>query len=156
MRIIGTQSNDTERMNVGLHQRAERSIDHPMALDGPFAGEMPRANPHVEVAATVARTGMARMATAVVDDLELIGLERGLEAPADQRDALGALGRPCRTGLISTAPNTPSRLGTSRAMIAYNISYGCRGPRRCRPSAMRSKSLDRPPSTARGRSSPRS
>jgi hypothetical protein len=70
-------------MYVGLHQRTERSIDHPVSLDGSLPGEMMRSNADVEMTATIARTGMAGMTTAVVDDFELIGLERGLETPAN-------------------------------------------------------------------------
>lgn len=79
-------------MDVGLHQRAERSIDHPVALDGFFAGEVARANADVEVAAAIASTGMTGVTATVVDDLELVGLERGLEAPADEDDPFSCHG----------------------------------------------------------------
>jgi hypothetical protein len=66
-------------MNVGLHQRAERSIDHPVALDGSLARKSTRENSHLEVAAPIARSCVSSMAAAIVDDLELFGLERRLE-----------------------------------------------------------------------------
>jgi hypothetical protein len=45
---------------------------------------------------------------AIIYDLELIGYECRLELSANQRDASGGHGCTCTTGLMSTAPNTPS------------------------------------------------
>jgi hypothetical protein len=79
-------------MNVGLHQRAQGSIDHPMTIDGSLTCKATRENAHLEMAAAVARSGMSGVAAAIVDDLELLGLELGFELASYHRDALGGHG----------------------------------------------------------------
>jgi hypothetical protein len=79
-------------MNVRLHQRAKRSIDHPMALDGPLARKTTRENPYVEMAAAVTRSGVSDVAMAIVDDLELFRLELCFELASNQRYALSGHG----------------------------------------------------------------
>jgi hypothetical protein len=79
-------------MNVGLHQRAERSIDHPMALDGSLARKATRENPNLKMPAPIARSCMSSMATAIVYYLELLGVELRLEPASYQLDALGRHG----------------------------------------------------------------
>ena len=63
-----------------------------MALDGSLARKPTRENPHLEMAAAVARAGVAGVPMAVVDDLELLGFELRLEPAANQRDAFGRHG----------------------------------------------------------------
>jgi hypothetical protein len=79
-------------VNVGLHQRAQSSIDHAMALDGSLARKAARKNAYLEMAAAVTGAGVPGMAAAVVDDIELLGVERGFELASYQRDALGRHG----------------------------------------------------------------
>src|SRR5688572_16178779 len=92
LRVIGTQHHEPQGVDVGLHQRAQSSIDHAMALDGALAGKATRENAHLEMPAAVARPRVSDMATAVVDDLELFGVELRFELASDQRDALGGHG----------------------------------------------------------------
>jgi hypothetical protein len=79
-------------MNIGLHQRAESSINHPVSLDGFLAQEVTRQNPHMEMPATVAGPRMAGVPSAVVHDFKFSGLECGLEALANSSDAFGGHG----------------------------------------------------------------
>jgi hypothetical protein len=79
-------------MNVGLHQRAERGIDHPMAFDGSLTRKATRKDAHLEMASAVARSGVASMAAAIVDNVELLGVELRLKLASYQRDALGGHG----------------------------------------------------------------
>lgn len=95
-------------MDVGLHQCAQRCIDHAMALDGLLTGELVRANSHLKMASAVASPGVSGVTVAVVDDVELIRLERRFESASNQRYAVGGHGRTWTTGLISTSPKTPS------------------------------------------------
>lgn len=95
-------------MDVSLHQRAERSIYEAMPFQRSLAREMTRDNSNLKMAPAVTRAGVARVAVTVVDDVELVGFERGLEPAAYRGDALGRHGHTRNTGLISTSANTPS------------------------------------------------
>jgi hypothetical protein len=74
-------------VNVGLHQGPQRSIDHAVPFDGLLADESARTNAHLKVAAAVTGSGMAGVAAAIVDHVELVGLKGRLEASANQGDA---------------------------------------------------------------------
>lgn len=75
-------------MNIGLHQRTEGSIDHPVALNGSLACKATREDAHLKMPSAVARPRMPRMAVAIVHDVELLGFERRFESTPNQRDAL--------------------------------------------------------------------
>jgi hypothetical protein len=70
-------------MYVGLHQRTERSIDHPMALNRSLACKVARKNAHLKMPPAVACPGMPHMAMTIVHDLELLGFERCFESTAN-------------------------------------------------------------------------
>jgi hypothetical protein len=62
-------------MNVRLHQAAERSIYHPVALQSLGASEAGRDYSHSKVPASVLGTGVSGMSMTVVDDFELVWRE---------------------------------------------------------------------------------
>ncbi len=106
--VIRTLRVNAQGVNVGLHQRAERSIDHPMSLQCLRAGESPGNDSNTKVTTAISRAGVSGVFVTVVDDLERFRRKGVLEALTNQRNALGSHGRTCRMGFISTSPNTPS------------------------------------------------
>lgn len=64
--LVRGQRADRERVDVGLHQFAERGIHLPVAGQRRTPGERRADDGHGEMAAAVARAGMAGMAVAVV------------------------------------------------------------------------------------------
>ena len=62
---------ERKRMDVGLHQFAERCVDGPMARQRRESVERRADDAHTEMAAAVARAGMADVAMAFVLDIEL-------------------------------------------------------------------------------------
>ena len=83
-------------MNVGLHHRAQRRVDHPVPLDRSLAGKPARKNAHLKMPAAVARPGVPGVPVAIVYHVELVGIERCLQPASNQRDALGGVGAPSR------------------------------------------------------------
>ncbi len=63
-----------------------------MALDGSLTRKPTRENADLEMTAAVARSRVAGMPMAVVDDLELFGRELRFEPAANLCDAVGAHG----------------------------------------------------------------
>jgi hypothetical protein len=99
---------DAQRVDIRLHQTAERSIYHPMSLQSLGTGESLRDDSDAKVTATIPRSRMARVLVAVVDDVELVRRERLLEPSSDHGNAIRRHGRTWITGLMSTSPKTPS------------------------------------------------
>jgi hypothetical protein len=79
---------DAQRVDIRLHQTAERSIYHPMSLQSLGAGESPRDNSDAKVTATILRSCMTRVPVAVVDDVELVRRERLLEPTSDHGNSV--------------------------------------------------------------------
>ena len=65
-------------MNVGLHQRAERSIYHPMARQSLNALEAIRDDSDDEVSSTIPSASMTSMSMTLVDDFKCVRAKRGL------------------------------------------------------------------------------
>src|SRR5262245_1695222 len=84
---------DVERVDIGLHEPADRGEHHAMTLDGGLAAEGFRHQSHPEVPA-LARTGMPGVLRAVVEDLKAQRGELFFEGRADAADALGSHVRP--------------------------------------------------------------
>jgi hypothetical protein len=98
---------DAQRVDIRLHQTAERSIYHPMSLQSLGASESLRDDSDAKVTAPILRPRMACVPVAVVNDLELVRCERLLEARSDHGNAFYRHGRTWSTALISTSLNTP-------------------------------------------------
>ena len=72
---------DLQRVHLGRHQIAERSVDQPLPLHAVEAGELRALDGQREVALAAARvTGVADVLVAVVLQFEPARLEIGLEA----------------------------------------------------------------------------
>jgi len=69
---------DAERVNIGLHQAAERSIYHPMSLESLGAGESARDDSHTKMTAAILGARVTRVPMAVVYDVELVRSKRVL------------------------------------------------------------------------------
>ena len=81
-------NDESQGVNVGLHQRTERSIDHAMAFNRSLACKATREDAHLKVSSAVARARMPRMAVTIVHDVELFGVERCFEPTPNQCDPL--------------------------------------------------------------------
>lgn len=99
--VIRTLRVDAQGVNVGLHQRAERSIYHPMSLQRLRARESLGNDSNTKVATAISRTGVSGVSVTVVDDLERFRRKGILEALTNQRNALGSHGRTCRMLSVS-------------------------------------------------------
>src|SRR5688500_1725294 len=115
-------------MHIRLHQRPQRGIHEAMPRERREAGERGAGDPKREMAASVARAGMAGMPMALVDELEPGRLQRRDERRADRvrslppRQAHGSTGRNGRT---STRTNTPAaRYGSASAHARASPSDG--------------------------------
>jgi hypothetical protein len=84
---------DAQRVNIRLHQTAERSIYHPMSLQSFGARELLRDDSDAKVTAAIFRSCMTRVAVAVVDDVELVRRERLLEPSSDHGNPVRRHGR---------------------------------------------------------------
>lgn len=75
-RFLGCARRDGERVDRVVHQAAQRLVDHAMASDRRLAGEAGRDDRHAPMgAAAGAVAGVAAVLLALVDQLELEGLE---------------------------------------------------------------------------------
>jgi len=81
-----------ERVNVSLHQVAERSIYHPMSLKSFGPGELHRHDRDTEMATAIFRTGVACVTMTVVYDLERLRGESRLESRTNFRNSFAAHG----------------------------------------------------------------
>ena len=99
MEFFGRACVDRERVDVGLHQFAERGVHRAMACQRQLATERGADDLHAEMAATVTRTGMAGVSMAFVLDRKFARGERGDQALAHLLDtrAHGATLRNGRT-----------------------------------------------------------
>src|SRR5690606_24847133 len=79
---------DVERVDVRLHERADRREHDPVPLDRRLAAKGRRREAHLEMP-TLARTRVADVLRAVVDDLEPRGRKLLLEGRAEAADAFG-------------------------------------------------------------------
>ncbi len=62
---------DAQGVDVGFHEVANGFVDQAVFLDRTEVGEVARFDPHAEVTAPVASTGVAFMQMAFIDDLKL-------------------------------------------------------------------------------------
>jgi hypothetical protein len=79
-------------MYVGLHQSTQGSINHPVPLDGVLARKTLRDDAYLEVASAVLRSDVAGVAAAIIDDLQLFGLEGRCESVSNQCSTFGSHG----------------------------------------------------------------
>src|SRR5690606_2644601 len=75
-KFAGCEGPQGERVYLSLHERGERLVHHPVALDPGLAGEAARYDRELVVTATGFRTGMPGMAGRIVGDLDRLGFER--------------------------------------------------------------------------------
>ena len=117
---------DAQRVDIRLHQTAERSIYHPMSLQSLGAGESPRDDSDAKVTTPILSSRMTCVPVAVVDDLELVRCECLLESSSDHGDAFCGHGRTLSTASMSTSPNTPYPfLSASLCGICREIQMAC-------------------------------
>ena len=119
-------------MNVGLHQRTQRRVDHPVPLDRSLARKPARKNAYLEMPAAIARSGVPDVPVAIVYDVELVGIERCLEPTSNQRYALGG--------------HNPTNISCRRRCRGFDRSRATRsralGPRRSTGKADHAESLE--------------
>ena len=107
MEFFGRACVDRERVDVGLHQFAERGVHSAMTCQRQLALERHADDVHAEVAAAIARTGMANVTMALVLDCKLARRERCDQALANLLDP-GVQGATRRNGRTLTSAYTPA------------------------------------------------
>jgi len=93
---------DGQRVDVGFHQRAQGGVDRAMTRQRGHSREALADHVHVEMAATIARSGMACMAMAVVFDLKHAGSQRLLQRVTNLLDPFRVHGSTLRNGRTCT------------------------------------------------------
>ena len=90
-------------MYVGKHQVAQRVVDHAVTLQGRRSFECSTDDSAGKMPTTVARTFVPNVLVRFINDIKLLGRERGLESFAYQCDALARHGRTLRNGFTRTS-----------------------------------------------------
>lgn len=86
--LLGRARVDRQRVDIGLHQFAEGGVHRAMTRERRLAAKRGADHADAEVPATIARTGVADVAMAVVLDIEFQRRQRLGQAGADLFDTI--------------------------------------------------------------------
>lgn len=108
LRFVRCRGRNTQGMDIGLHQVAERPVNQLMPLQGAHGSELLGYDVDAKVPAPVPGTGVTGVQVAVVGQFQDFRLQSGLQQGPDPLDARCRHGSTFRNGRTSVVAKMPS------------------------------------------------
>jgi len=122
LRFVRCKGRNTQGMDIGLHQVAQRPVDQLMSLQRAHGSESLGDDVDAKVPATVPGTGVAGMQVAVICQFQGVRLQSCRQACPDPLEARGGHGSTFRKGRTSVEAKIPSVTYGSPATHAWAAS----------------------------------